>query len=121
MTADDTSPSRPEPLAEKRHAQEFFQLRRKVSLFPVACGALACFAGDDSVEGASDFSRVDAWGLPVAGSYLTAAGDCREADTIDTLLKRADAAMYTAKENGRDRIELVTAAAVAWANSTSGE
>lgn len=73
MTADAPNPSRPEHLAEERHAQEFFQRRRKVSLIAMPCGALACFAGYHFAESASDFSWVDAWGLPILGSYLTAA------------------------------------------------
>ena len=43
-------------------------------------------------------------------SVSIGAAGCRENDTIESLFERADAALYRAKDNGRNRVELETEA-----------
>jgi PleD family two-component response regulator len=47
-------------------------------------------------------------GLPITASFgVTDRGPCDR--SVDDLLRRADLAMYVAKANGRDRVEVAAA------------
>ena len=48
--------------------------------------------------------RSDHHAIPVTVSIGVA--PCTHGDSADTVLKRADAAMYLAKQNGRNRVEV---------------
>ncbi|MDQ3160667.1 MAG: GGDEF domain-containing protein, partial [Pseudomonadota bacterium] len=63
-------------------------------------GGMAAAENLRAAIAANDFAGVD----PITASFGVAGN--RDGDTVESLLGRADAALYRAKANGRNRVEV---------------